>query len=946
VEASRLERIIPAHNPGAPITVALHPAGNQFLTAAGDGTVTTWDNMTGKELLRLNGLSAAYSPDGKRLAIVLPNRTVQLLDLATGKKISLAGQVDANLTVAFSPDGTRLATVAANNIPKVWDARTGQELVAFRGHTDLVSSAVFSPDGTRLLTASDDHTARVWDTSTGEQVLNLSGHFDRVIGAQYSPDGKWIATISGNEVYIWDAKSGERSLTLAGHQDAIYTLAFSPDSTRLATGGLDRKIIVWDVMTGKELMKLAGHTGAVRGVAFSQNGESLISSSDDGTVRFWDVRPSRELLTIPANGASGQIALNGDGTHLAATDGAGGIQIWDPFAGKKLATLANAGSNTSDIAMDRQGKRLFTAGQDGKIRIWDAVTGTLLTTIAAHIGSLNAIAVSPDGKRLATASSDYNVKIWDTSSDKISSNPLLTLGSLWAVDAVAFNADGTRFASGNQNGTIFHWDTASGEILHILRGHTDSVTAVVFSPDGRQIATASSDSTAKVWDALTGKELFTLHGNTDIVTSIAYSPDGNRIATTSRDGSAKLWDASTGEELLTFLGDGSPLHDILFSPDGKFLATGGESGVHLYLLQINDLIALAKTRVTRSLSAEECQKYLHRTQASCAPVSASPTTTPIPPTDQGRICQVTNTADLYDPSFDQMIFNGLQEAHNLYGWDAKVLQSASQQDYARNIQEFLRGDCDLIVGLVEMFDAIKTAADANPNQKFLVPDIAWDDTGENLWIQVYASDQAAFLAGYVAASVTKSDKVGVFGGIDVPPVTDSMDGFALGVDYYNHENGTKVEVLGWDPEKHAGLFVGGFCCAAEGRQITQQLLDQGADVILPVAGDATGAGALYAVKTHRDAYLIGVDTDWALSEPEYADIILTSVLKNLDVSEVQTVKAIVDGTFRGGNHFGTLKTGEVGLAPFHELDSLISPEVKVDLEQIKQDIIAGKIETK
>ena len=128
--------------------------------------------------------------------------------------------------------------------------------------------------------------------------------------------------------------------------------------------------------------------------------------------------------------------------------------------------------------------------------------------------------------------------------------------------------------------------------------------------------------------------------------------------------------------------------------------------------------------------------------------------------------------------------------------------------------------------------------------------------------------------------------------------------------------------------------------------MTQQLLDQGADVILPVAGVGAGAGALYAVKTHGNAYLIGVDTDWALSEPEYAGIILTSILKNLDVTEVRTVKAIVDGTFTGSNHLGSLQTNEVGLAPFHELDSLISPKVKVDLEQIKEDMIALKIKTK
>jgi len=80
--------------------------------------------------------------------------------------------------------------------------------------------------------------------------------------------------------------------------------------------------------------------------------------------------------------------------------------------------------------------------------------------------------------------------------------------------------------------------------------------------------------------------------------------------------------------------------------------------------------------------------------------------------------------------------------------------------------------------------------------------------------------------------------------------------------------------------------------------------------------------------------------------PEYRDIVLTSIMKNLDVSVVRAVKAIQDGTFSGGEHIGTLETGEVDLAPFHQFDSLISAKVKAELEQIKADIIAGKIKTK
>ena len=273
-------------------------------------------------------------------------------------------------------------------------------------------------------------------------------------------------------------------------------------------------------------------------------------------------------------------------------------------------------------------------------------------------------------------------------------------------------------------------------------------------------------------------------------------------------------------------------------------------------------------------------------------------------------------------------------------------QSLSFPDYDKNINEFLRGDCDLIVGLLSMSDVIQATAEKNPDQKLQIMEFSYDPPLNNVWTQVSAIDQAAFLAGYVAASATKTGKVGTFGGIDIAPVTDFMDGFALGVDYYNEKNGTNIEVLGWDVEKHEGLFVGSFCCATEGRQVTQQLLDEGADIILPVAGTNVGDGAASVVLEHGNAYIIGVDTDWKATMPEYADIVLTSIVKRYDVSVVQAVKAIVDGEFTGGNHVGTLETGEVGISPFYNLDLLIPAKVKTDLQRIEADIIAGTIKTK
>lgn len=946
VQASRLELVVPAHEPGAPMMVALSPDNTQFVTAAADGLVKTWDMETGKQLLRFDGYFAAYSPDGKRLAIVMPNRTIKMIDPMTGKEIQLAGQVDANFAIAFNKDGSRLVTTAANNTPKIWEAKTGREMVALPGHSDFVSSAVFNKTGTRLLTASDDRTARVWDTTTGEQLLRLSDHPGWVVGAEYSPDGKRIATISANVAYIWDSASGERLLTLAAHQNSVFTVVFSPDGTRLATGGLDRKIIVWDVTTGNELFRLSGHTGDVIDLEFSRDGKHLVSSSKDGTVRLWDVGPRRELLTLPVNDSSGQITLNMEGNYLATTYGTGAIKIWDIHSGNELITLPQPGSRVSDLSFDRKGIRIFTAGNDGNVRVWDSRTGAELAVISGHTAALSALTISTDGKQLATASHDYRVKIWDISSNKVGHTPLLTLEHSGSVFSVAFDPGDWILAAGGQDGNTILWDIKTGEEIQVLRGHADYVTAIAFAPDGTRIVTSSWDGTAKVWDPATGEEVFTLGSHIGGVTSIAFSPDGTRIATASEDGTAKLWEASTGEELLTFFGDGSALYDILFSSDGNLIATGGDSGVHVYVLQIDALIALAKSRVTRSLTTEECQKYLHLKQTDCAPVAAVPTTTAFPATDQGRVCQVTNTAGLYDQSFNEMIYKGLQNANIMYGWDTRVLQSASTPDFARNINEFLRGDCDLIVGLFSTADAIRVAAESNPEQKFLI-EYEYEQPLENIWMQNYATDQAAFLAGYTAASVTKTGKVGVFGGIGIPSVTDFMDGFALGITYYNKTNETDVELLGWDPKKpDVGLFVGDFCCAAEGREITQQLLMQGADVILPVAGTDVGAGALYAVKTHKNSYIIGVDTDWALTYPEYAEIILASVMKQYDISVIEAVKAIEEKRFVGGLHVGTLETREVGLAPFYKLDELISAKVKADLEQIRKDIIAGIIKTK
>ena len=311
-----------------------------------------------------------------------------------------------------------------------------------------------------------------------------------------------------------------------------------------------------------------------------------------------------------------------------------------------------------------------------------------------------------------------------------------------------------------------------------------------------------------------------------------------------------------------------------------------------------------------------------------------------------KACQVTDTGGIDDKSFNATAWKGVEDAKTQLGIDGKYLESQQQTDYEKNINAFIDEKCDIIITVGFLLgDATKAAAEANPNVKFSIVDYAYDPVIPNVLGQVFNTDEAAFLAGYVAAGVTKTGAVGTFGGIQIPTVTVFMDGFALGVQYYNEKHSTSVKVLGWDPVAQTGLFTGNFESTDDGRKMGETLNDEGADIIMPVAGPV-GLGTAAVAKERGNVYIVGVDNDWAIVNSDYADIVLTSVLKNMDITTLDAIKSVKDGTFKGGVTVGTLPNGGVGLAPFHNLDSVVSAELKAEVETVKQDIINGKIKTK
>ena len=162
------------------------------------------------------------------------------------------------------------------------------------------------------------------------------------------------------------------------------------------------------------------------------------------------------------------------------------------------------------------------------------------------------------------------------------------------------------------------WDAATGQKLLTFSGHGAGVrvSGIAFSPDGQRIATAGNDSAIRVWDSHTGAEVYDLTGHTGPAFSVAFSPDGQTLASSSVDRTIKLWSLpSAGGPVavpLTLYGHTAAVYRVAFSPDGAHLASVGRNPVvRIYALQISDLIAVAQTRLTRALTAEECQTFLH-----------------------------------------------------------------------------------------------------------------------------------------------------------------------------------------------------------------------------------------------------------------------------------------------------------------------------------------------
>lgn len=356
--------------------------------------------------------------------------------------------------------------------------------------------------------------------------------------------------------------------------------------------------------------------------------------------------------------------------------------------------------------------------------------------------------------------------------------------------------------------------------------------------------------------------------------------------------------------------------------------------------------------------------------ATKGPATSGPTTAPgtAGPTAASKIiaCVAFDTGGLGDKGFNDLAKKGLEDA-KAAGYTTFFSEAQGATDYTNNIQTLLDKGCKAVVtvGFLQS-KATADAAKANPTIAFAQVDTAWnkcgpdftcgnaDDTPQpgNFTGLDYQVDQAAMLAGYLAAGWTKTGKVGTYGGLAFPGVTRFMDGLYAGIQYHNQQKGSTVKLLGWDGSlkdpSTTGTFVGGsggndtWVNPTKGEELAKTFRDQGVDIIHPVAG-GTGNGSIKAAQ-EGGYWAIGVDTDQFLSiGPPTNKAILTSAQKAIDVSVLDFFNQANTGYLGGKDYSGTIANNGVLLSPFHDYDTQISAELKGELDALKAALGLGTV---
>jgi len=323
--------------------------------------------------------------------------------------------------------------------------------------------------------------------------------------------------------------------------------------------------------------------------------------------------------------------------------------------------------------------------------------------------------------------------------------------------------------------------------------------------------------------------------------------------------------------------------------------------------------------------------------------------------DRLKICQITDFGGIegngFGYAFDPIVWDSIQLAKSNYGIEGKYFESKQISDFEKNLQLCKDWGAKLIFAVgfkTEMHAAVNNAAIHNP--QIYYASIDWPSDGElpNYKGMELAWDQGTFLAGYLSASMTKSGKVGTFAGTMIPIIQKILDGYYLGVTYYNQQHNTDIKLLGYDPsQSDLAYIIGNWTSLESASGMLDTLISEGADVFLPVCGYVAIESVFNKNKETGIGMAIGTDYDMSQIYPEFSPVVLASVVKRPDVMVYQLIGQVINGEWQDEeNYLLSLENGGLALVYGKDWINKIPSNVKDEISLVIADLKTGKINTR
>jgi WD40 repeat protein len=349
--------------------------------------------------------------------------------------------------------------------------------------------------------------------------------------------------------------------------------------------------------------------------------------SRDGTIRIWDLSQFYEAPAPALRFDVASVEISDDGHIVAFAGLSSSAAMWDVSSGKSwlLQSLSDTKALTITGRFSVGSRFVATTQSDGVAVVRTVPDGRLVCQTATTKSPAGSADFNPNNTKLVVAYNNGDVLAWEIplgSGAKPGTgeclHPLRIVHKNIAIDRVRFDPSGKYLAIASDDGTIELWDGSLKQInkpLKTFPRYDGWVMNLEFEPGHKLLATSHQDGKVRIWRVNGDDPLLvrTLIGHTDVVSDAKFSPDGTYVATASYDHTVKIWDVEQGQELVSIAEFPDRMRSLVFSKDGKRLIVGGYGGVvRQYVVDLAELIRMARLRITRPLNDEECQEYLHR----------------------------------------------------------------------------------------------------------------------------------------------------------------------------------------------------------------------------------------------------------------------------------------------------------------------------------------------